>query len=371
MRILHVLTVSGSHGEYGGPNKVARELCSELQGRGHLVEILSGAIAGSEPIRNSNLIEDFVLVKPLSKRFPISSLWSNKIAKEIYIRIKFSDLVHIHFARDLIPITAAIFCVLLRKPFVTQTHGMVKADPRFSTRIIDLIFTRRLLKHSRVNFVLTNQEIQEMGGLKLRSNLMVLPNGIRVADSISSHKKNVKPKIIFCSRIQARKRPDRFIKLAQEAETRNLDLDFEIMGPDGGVLKQILRTIDEKNISNLTYGGALDSDEVSKKLSECDLLVLPSENEPFPMIVLESLAVGTPVLIMPSCGIAKTIAEKFDEFVAPSDDFEGLLTSFLSLEASGFNTSRRSRLQDFCRYEFGIVSVTNELEQTYQTAIWK
>ena len=49
MRILHVLTLNSRNGEYGGPVRVARELCRELNNLGHVTHIFSGALTGFEP----------------------------------------------------------------------------------------------------------------------------------------------------------------------------------------------------------------------------------------------------------------------------------------------------------------------------------
>ena len=100
--ILHVLTLNGRNGEYGGPVRVARELCTELNSRGHATHIFSGALKGSEPVPKPGLLESFILVKPISRKLAVSSLWSWKIIKPLIKLINGSDVVHIHFARDLI-----------------------------------------------------------------------------------------------------------------------------------------------------------------------------------------------------------------------------------------------------------------------------
>lgn len=128
LKILHVLTLNGRNGEYGGPVRVARETCAELNRRGHQTHIFSGALRGSEPTSQNGLNESYLIVKPLSRKMEVSSLWSWKIVGELSKKIKQSNIVHIHFARDFIPLAAALLCILLRKPFVTQTHGMVVSD---------------------------------------------------------------------------------------------------------------------------------------------------------------------------------------------------------------------------------------------------
>ena len=180
IRILHVLTLNGRNGEYGGPVRVAREICAELEKRGFITHIFSGALSGSEPLAPNGLNESYVLVQPLSKRFATSTLWSFRLIKNLIRLIKNSDLVHIHFARDLIPFLTAIVSIILKKPFVIQTHGMVIYDGRLSTRVLDFILTRRLMNKSFTNLVLSTKEQSDIIRLNTKSKLRILPNGINI-----------------------------------------------------------------------------------------------------------------------------------------------------------------------------------------------
>jgi len=365
-KVLHVLTLNGRNGEYGGPVRVARELCTELNKRGHETHIFSGALFGSAPIPMSGLSESFTLVKPITERLPVSSLWSWKIIKPLHKLIKNSDLIHIHFARDLIPFTAALISIILRKPFVTQTHGMVISDGRRSTRILDFLFTRPLINKSRTNFVLTEIELTAVSKLGVKSPSKILPNGIAVKNSVNSIT-NESKRIVFCSRLDKRKGIEKFIELADAF--RNSSYNFEIYGPDGGELSLINLEIKSRNLSGvLKYKGALQAHQVQEMISEIDLLVLPSKDEPFPMVILEALAVGIPVLIMPSCGFAKDLALFEPKFVSQSEDVVGLCSTFQKQLDDGFQSKSNDAILNYCNESFGIASVVDRLVASYRSA---
>ncbi len=247
---------------------------------------------------------------------------------------------------------------------------MVIEDDRRSIRVIDFLLTKHLMKRTKINFVLSQQEIGEMSGLNFNCTYTILPNGISIPVRQSFRNKNLIPKIIFCSRLQTRKRPELFVELANYSYTENIEADFEIYGPDGGKLSSLLESIRESNNPKLKYMGSLAPDKVIDTLSKSDLLVLPSENEPFPMVVLESLSVGTPVLIMPSCGISSNLSEVFPEMVSRSADFDGLLSSFLNLVKYDFNPEFYSKILRFCRETFSIKRVTEQLEETYKDILF-
>lgn len=370
LHVLHVLTLSGANGEYGGPNRVASEHCKTLQKRGHRAQIFTGVVSSSIPKRSEDLDESFELVQPLLKSFPVSSLWSNRLPRKLFKLVKGVDLVHIHFARDLIPILTAFVCVLLRKPFVTQTHGMVIEDKRLIIKIFDFFFTRLALNKSSRNFFLSEQELSDLSRFNFKTQMELLPNGIEVLGGIDAKTNNKIPRIIFCSRLQARKRPDRFLNLARFASQNGLFANFVMFGSDGGELSAVLHEIRfDKALSAVQYEGALPPNQVLEVLKLSDLLVLPSENEPFPMIVLEALSVGTPVLIMPSCGLTSLIKTQYPEMVVPEESDVALISAFTRVYNRTLTTLDRGSIRNFCMDVFSIEKVVDVLEFNYQTIL--
>ncbi len=363
LSILHVLTLNGRNGEYGGPVRVARELCAELNSRGHATHIFSGALKGSEPQPKKGQSESYVHVRPITRKLSVSSLWSWKLVKKLKELIKSSDLVHIHFARDLIPFLAAILAVVYRKPFITQTHGMIISDSRTSTRLTDFLLTRPLINKSKTNLVLTEFELSAINKLQIKSKSSILPNGIAVEKNAAKDQV-LKNRVGFCSRLDKRKGIDNFIELAHEY--RNYGIKFDVYGPDAGELEFLMSQISSRELSGvLEYKGALHASQVQSVISDLDILVLPSKDEPFPMVVLEALAVGTPVLVMPSCGFSSLLRRFNSDFVARSEDLPGLTSSFEIQRLNQFKTKSQEEIRIFCRSNFGISAVVEKLLDTY------
>ena len=367
LNILHILTLNGRNGEYGGPVRVAREHCFELNSRGHTTHIFSGALKGSEPIARPGLSESYVVVKPIIKKLPVSTLWSWKLLSHLTKKIKSVDVVHIHFARDLIPFLAIIISILNRKPFVTQTHGMIIPDSRKSARLVDFFLTKRLIKKSRVNLVLNEVELSAILKLGINVPCKVVPNGIAVPSNHKDRNKSTN-RIGFCSRLEKRKGVDKFIEIAEIFQ--DAGLKFEIYGPDGGELSYVQSEMNSRQlIMALEYKGPLRADQVQSVLADIDLLILPSKDEPFPMVILEALAVGTPVLIMPSCGFAGKLKSFESSFVAETEDICGLVNSLKRQKSSGFQNKSHLEITNFCAKEFGIKNVVNQILDEYQKAL--
>ena len=114
--------------------------------------------------------------------------------------------------------------------------------------------------------------------------------------------------------------------------------------------------------------GSLTPSEVTSKLLEFDLLVLPSRYDPFPMVILEALSVGTPVLVMPSCGLAETLKTFNPDFVVEIESESGLMESFNKLIGNLAFISSQS-IVDFCKNTFSISRVCDSLKTHYMRSL--
>jgi glycosyltransferase involved in cell wall biosynthesis len=247
---------------------------------------------------------------------------------------------------------------------------MVIQDKRLLTKVFDLMFTRIALNKSAINFVLSEQELTDVKLFHFKTRMELLPNGIEVSEGTYNRLENKIPSIVFCSRLQVRKRADRFVNLARYSAQNDLLANFVIFGPDGGELSSIESEIkSDRYLSALSYKGALPPTDVREMLRKSDLLVLPSENEPFPMIVLEALSVGTPVLIMPSCGLASLLKVNYPSMVADEDNDAALITAFRSLYNKRTSVEARDEIRNFCRDTFSIDKVTSILEFNYRSVM--
>jgi len=369
MRVLHVFTLNTADGKYGGPVRVAKELCQELRKQGVDTVIFAGTLTGREPEKTSTLEEHYVTTKALVNFLPISSLWSWRLVPKLNSLVKTSELVHIHFARDLVSFAAALICLLHRKKFVTQSHGMIVSDGRKLTRLIDFAFTRPLWKRASFAFALTDEEISAILEISDYINVVKLPNGIHVDELSKSPSHLHDLRIGFVSRLHHTKRVEFFLQLAEAFKDQKYR--FEIYGPDGGDLKNVINFVKTRQLSkNVCYMGSLAPSEVVTKLCELDLLVLPSSYDPFPMVILEALSVGTPVLVMPSCGLAETLKTFNPDFVVEIESESGLMESFSKLIGKLAFISPQS-IVDFCKKTFSISSVCQNLNFYYSECLRK
>jgi glycosyltransferase involved in cell wall biosynthesis len=96
------------------------------------------------------------------------------------------------------------------------------------------------------------------------------------------------------------------------------------------------RAIAERGLKDLVeITGWIDSDRVRAELIHADALVLPSFAEGLPVVIMEAMALGRPVITTLVAGIPELVRDGTDGFLVPSGDVASLANAirrFLSLD---------------------------------------
>jgi glycosyltransferase involved in cell wall biosynthesis len=311
MRILHVVTLVDDHSSYGGPLTVAVNQCLELRRLGHDARILAGwAGEGPPPTELEGVPAHLFRVRNVVPGMRFSGLLSLAMLTWVRRNAKKFDFAHLHAARDLVPLSTGTLLRQAGVPYATQTHGMVLPDARATARLIDKLLTLRVLHHARARFVLTQAETEAiLQLLGARSVTIRLPNGVAVHDveRIATEPLDV----LFLARLHPRKRVMDFAEAAQALIAEGHDVRFSVVGPDDGELSGLLTFIsaNPQLAGRLCYEGAVPHADAAPRLALAGVFVLPSVDEPFPMTLLEALAVGTPAICTTSCGVAEELAD--------------------------------------------------------------
>jgi glycosyltransferase involved in cell wall biosynthesis len=366
VRILHLVTLVSRDGAYGGPVRVAINQTAELRRRGHDVHIAAGW-RGEGPVpRTLDGTPAFLFrALPLVPRMRHSGLVSLGLIAWLARNIDRYDVIHIHAGRDLISTASMTLASLKRTNYVTQTHGMVTSDHRLVARLMDALFTRRLLSGARRRFVLTQREQEDLADVLAPSlSFERVANGVPEAvigtGYVEGHR------VLFCARLHERKRPVAFVELAGELTRRGVVAEFAMVGPDEGQLARVRSAIDEYHLEGIvSYEGSLDYGEVLARMREASVYVLPSVDEPFAMTLLEALSLGLPCVCTDSCGVADILSQTESAIVT-----DGSVVAMADAVQRIFDDDRlRSNLMTNARRVirdvFGMRAVGAQLERAY------
>lgn len=307
MRVLSVVTLISPHGDYGGPVRVALNQAQALTERGHEVTI-AGAHRGFDtvPTEVDGIPAALFPARTLVPGAGFAGLAAPGLSRWLRSALSRFDIVHVHAARDLVTLPAARRAHRAGVPFVLQTHGMIDPSSNPLARPLDALLTRPLLRNAKRVFYLTPEEKQGLvavGGASL--TLQELPNGVPLPDAV--RKVTGQTEVLYLARLAPRKRPMMFVETARRLAGDYPDVRFTLVGPDEGEGPRVERAVAEDGAGRLSWAGPLAPDATSERMTGASVYVLPSVNEPFPMSVLEAMAIGLPVVITESCGLAPLV----------------------------------------------------------------
>lgn len=304
MKIAHVVTYTSRDGAFGGPTRVAFGQAEALAALGHEVTVYAGSPSGEagETTRDGFRLRTF----PVQRVAPFggfATLWPRGLAGALRRDAATYDVAHIHLARDLATLPAALRFQMAGVPYVAQTHGMVDASGRKLARVLDAWATKRALRDAACWLVLTDAESDDLSALAAPRRILKIPNGMKIG-AIPSYegRENV---VLFLARLHERKRPRAFVEMANALRDRLPEASFVLIGPDEGEGAAVRDAIGSAGMGDrLAWKGSMPPDATADAFASARVYVLPAVNEVFPMSILESLAAGTPVVTTDSLGIA-------------------------------------------------------------------
>jgi glycosyltransferase involved in cell wall biosynthesis len=119
------------------------------------------------------------------------------------------------------------------------------------------------------------------------------------------------PVVLFLGRMTRQKGPDYFIEVAARVAGFVAEARF-IMAGTGDMLPGVIRRAAELGIADrVHFAGGVHGAEVARLYRMADVCVMPSVSEPFGLVALESLRLGTPCILPRQAGVAEVLANAF------------------------------------------------------------
>lgn len=326
MRIIQVATLLTPDNAYGGPTTVAFNQCRALIEAGHDVTLAAAARGFGEQL--PTVIQDVpVALFPARQVIPgagFAGLTAPGLLQWLATQSRSTDAVHVHLARDLVTLPAASIAQNLGARVCLQTHGMIDPSDRLLAKPLDLVLTRRVLRAAERVFWLTPVErdgLRAVAGDGVR--LEELHNGIPVPAAPTRADDPHGVDVLYLARLQERKRPLAFVQAAVALAPEFPQARFVMVGPDEGQGDVVSRAIDGARLGDrLTWSGPADRAACTAAMVDADIYVLPSIDEPYPMSVLEAMALQLPVVITDTCGLAPSVERSSSGIVVGSDPNE-------------------------------------------------
>lgn len=254
---------------------------------------------------------------------PLVSLAMRKWLKH---RIDSFDLVHVHGLYRFPPSYAASLARRRELPYVVCLHGSL--DPFLYKQSSRSLPMKRLWERwfdlpnlhgaSAIHYT-TEGERGRASFLKLRAPSFVVPNGLDWARFAELPARGAfrarlgvgnEPLVLFLGRLNFVKGLDQLVPAFARVRARFPDAALAIVGPDNeGFGTKVRGWVAEHGLVDaVRFVDHLQGEQVLQAYVDADVFALPSYTENFGMVVAESLACGTPVVISDQVNIHAEVA---------------------------------------------------------------
>ena len=226
---------------------------------------------------------------------------------KLWREVKKYDVVHLHAWWNTVSVLSCFIAVVRGVPAIVSPRGTLSSysfqNKNTSVKyLIHQFLGRPLLNRCRIH-VTSIREQKAISDLIEPKSITVVPNFVKLPDNPiqTTHEPNGPLRLLFFSRIEEKKGLDILINALKNV---TIAWYLTVAGTgDTAYIDQLKNLAADNHIADkINWAGFFDHDKFDM-LSEHDLFILPSHDENFANTVIESLGVGTAVLISENVGL--------------------------------------------------------------------
>ncbi len=362
MNILHITPSYKPAYIYGGTTVSISRLCEaqasffNKQGLKSKITVYTTTANGKKELNvenNKPILIDGVEVWYFKRQTKDHTHFSIALLKKTIQTVQNFDAIHIHSWWNTVVIFSVLICILKGVKVIVAPRGMLgeytlNTQKKSLKNSFHKLIGKKIIKKTYLH--LTSQiEREEISYIK-NNRVFVLPNLL----SLCGKQKQVRQKkpsnifkLVFMSRIHHKKGIEILIEvLYRLKENPKINLQLDVIGKSESIdyqntLKQLI--CQKKLEDKVNWVGWLEGKQKFEYLEKSDLFVLPSFNENFANVVIESLSVGTPVLVSDKVGLANYVKERELGWVCKTNQVESLLQV---LEMAINNKIKRRKIRE-------------------------
>lgn len=317
MNILQICAAYKPAYIYGGPTMSVSTLSEELVRAGHEIEVFTTTANGAEelPVEpGETQLVDGVKVTYFKRLTGDHTHYSPDLLAAMRRKLEDFDIVHIHTWWNLVSLLACRVALGQRVPVIVSPRGTL-SDYSFGNKnglakkMIHSLLGRGQLSKSFMH-VTSDRELRAMEMLVKPRATFNIPNFINLPEQVAELPQSTEGpiKLIFFSRIDEKKGLELLFEALKDI---GIDYRLTIGGSGNEAYISKLKALAAKNgISQFIDWIGFRTDDKFDILQQHDLFVLPSYDENFGNAVIESLSVGTAVLISNQVGLNHYIEQK-------------------------------------------------------------
>lgn len=375
MKILFIVPSYKPAYIYGGPVVCIARLAEQLVKIGHEVTVYTTTANGENELNvpaGQSMDVDGVNVLYFKRITKDHTHVSPALWKHTWATVDRYDAVHIHSWWNFLILGASWICNLRGIKPVLSPHGMLcdwvfNSKNSLKKKVLHNALGKRLLGKTHLH---TSSPMEQAESLRIhnRWNADLIHNLVALPEKQYSRRDNEVFNISFLSRVDPKKGLDILLHALSGVQ---FPYKLRIAGSGEDAYVQTLKQIIHQNKmeANVEWVGWKNNEEKYQFLAESDLFALTSHNENFAIVVIESLAVGTPVLVSNNVGLSKYVNEKQLGWVTGIEKIEEVRESLTNV----YNArEERRRISDasvnIIRYDFDDARLAEDYINMYKNS---
>jgi glycosyltransferase involved in cell wall biosynthesis len=346
----------------GGVEKVVQYLARGQYKSGLAVSVITSDDGRGELVHESELFE----VSRLRSAYVLHTPLMPGLLRRLFALDR-DAVVHLHISHAFTPEMVWIYSRLTHRPYIAHFHGNLGASGRLG-RLVFGFYKHFVIGHvirgaSRV-VALTNGD---KGGLVSDfgidpRRIAVVRNGVDEFFSYTGPRDlHSKPRLLFVGRLAAQKNLALLLRALEGVSDR-----FETTLVGQGELENELKAMArDLRLENVHFYGVAEATELRKLYRDADVFVLPSLLEGMPLVLLEAMAMGLPIVATDVPGTRDLVASGRNGLLVPLRDPAALRNALLEI---GCNHQRYRAMSEAARAtadNYSWDGVVSELAQIY------
>lgn len=346
MRIMHIIPSL----YLGGAEKFSVDLCNELSLENNVYLCVLDKIENTMVLKKQVHANVKVISLNKTKSFSFSTVWNlYQLVKKLQ-----PDIIHTHL-RALIYSSLSI--LLQQIPIVHTIHNLAHKETGSKRQSLYKIF----FDYFKVTPVsISDQVLESTEKIYGRQYSELIYNGVKalektdayesVRQEVEGYKKDKNTKVFLTvGRLSKQKNQLMMIEVMKELNQMNMDVVLLVIGSktnDKEYADVCLKN--SENIPNIFFLG--EKSNIGDYMYCADAFCLSSSYEGLPLVVLEAMSVGVPILSTPAGGVPDVIEDGVNGYLSEGfmqNDYKQILLKFNSKDFVNHNVTIRKYEQNY------------------------
>lgn len=313
MKILQITASYKPAYIYGGPTMSVSMLCEQLVKAGVQTDVFTTTANGINelPVLIATPIDvDGVTVIYFKRITKDHSHFSPGLLKTLWKETKNYDIIHIHAWWNLVSVLSCAIALMRKVPIILSPRGTLSVYSFNNKSIskkkcLQLLGGQRMLKKCHIH-VTSEIEQKAIKALLKPKSITSVPNFVKLPAQKPIYKTAPRNylNLLFFSRIEEKKGLN---ILLEALPLITIPYRLTIAGNGDENYIQSLKSLVDGEINEKISWAGFQNENKFDIFQEHDLLILPSHDENFGNVVIESLCVGTAVLISENVGLTSYV----------------------------------------------------------------